>query len=165
MVREVPKDVRKRKMKTKPDKKILYEIYTEQWNKRIPQMCSDFELDIKDFPDDKNIDFKWVHLLHQEVWMWVDLCCGNIAEYSQVPLDEFNFIVERRGFTPRITKTLSDVLIAIGIGEELKAKENNMSLTIHAKKELEIAGLFDKDSDYNGSKVEEGIQVANRELS
>ena len=106
--------------KIKLNSRIVSDKYNDLWNQRIAQMQSDLEKDKLEFLKDDHIGFKWTHLLNQEIYMWISLCCGDTVEYSQVPLDDFNFIVKRRGFTPRITKTLRDFLIDIGIGKELK---------------------------------------------
>jgi len=62
----------------------------------------------------------------QEVKMWISLCCSDEVEYSQVPVDDFDFIVERRGFTPRIKQNLKIILQQIGIGDNLTGEENEI---------------------------------------
>ena len=114
-------DMGSKRQEIKPNKEILVDKYIEEWNKRVSQMNSDLEKDRIDFPNDENINFKWI-LLNQEILMWISLCCGDNVEYNQVPLDDFNFIVNRRGFTPRITSFLRDILKDIGIGDELSNK-------------------------------------------
>lgn len=109
-------------MKTKPDYKILVEKYIDLWNRKLTDLQLDFEKDKIEFPNDSAICLKWTHLLNQEIWMWIKLCCSEDVEYSQVSLNDFDFIVKRRGFTPRIVNVLRDVLVNIGIGKELNIK-------------------------------------------
>jgi len=35
-------------------------------------------------------------------------------------MDNFEFIINRRGFTPRIINNLRNILVEVGIGNELK---------------------------------------------
>lgn len=109
-------------MKIKPNKEMCFEKYTKSLNERLSSIDSDVEKDKEDFPSDKDIFFKWTTLFGQEISMWILLCCGDVVEYDQVPLEDFNFIVNRRGFTPRIINTLKSILIEIGIGSELKGE-------------------------------------------
>ena len=106
-------------METKLDKQQLYDRYHDLWNQRLSHMNDEFDKDKLEFVHDVNIGFKWTHLLDQEIWMWIDLCCGEIVEYTQVPLDDFQFVVKRRGFTPRIVDVLRTMLVDLGIGEKL----------------------------------------------
>jgi len=107
-------------MKIKPDEQTLFNKYVALWNERIPQLQLELENDKTEFPKDEHIDFKWIHLIQQEIEMYISLCSGDVVEYNQVPLDDFKLIVARRGFTPRMTNVLRDILVDIGIGNELK---------------------------------------------
>ena len=73
--------------------------YVALWNERLPQTQLDLDNDKIEFPKDENIGFKWAHLVQQEILMWISLCCGDTVEYDQVPLDDFKFIINRRGFS------------------------------------------------------------------
>lgn len=112
----------------KPDKQTLLNKYIALWNERLPQIMSDYDKDKIEFSNDENIGFKWTHLMEQEMLMWISLCCGDTVEYDQVPLDDFEFIINRRGFRPRMVDTLKNILIEIGIGNELKG-ENDINTT------------------------------------
>lgn len=107
-------------MKTKPDEQTLLNKYVTLWNERIPQLQLELENDKTEFPKDEHIGFKWTHLIQQEIKMYISLCSGDNVEYSQVPLEDFKFIVHRRGFMPRMTNVLKNILVDIGIGNELK---------------------------------------------
>jgi len=109
-----------KRMKIKPDEQTLLNKYVILWNERIPKLQLELENDKAEFPKDEHIGFKWGHLIHQEIKMYISLCSGDVVEYNQVPLDDFKFIVDRRGFTPRMTNVLRDILVDIGIGNELK---------------------------------------------
>jgi len=109
-------------MKTKPDEQTLLNKYVELWNKRMPQLQLDFDNDKKEFTNDEHVSFKWTHLIQQEIKMYISLCSGNNVEYNQVPLDDFKFIINRRGFTPRMIDALKNILVDIGIGNELKGE-------------------------------------------
>ena len=98
----------------------LFKKYFKIWNNLVPLMQQDQENDQLEFVNDININFKWTYLLMQEIEMCIRLCCGDTVKYSNVSTDEFDFIVERRGFTPRMEKRLKQILIKIGIGKELK---------------------------------------------
>lgn len=107
-------------MKIKPDEQTLLNKYVTLWNERIPQLQLELENDKTEFPKDEHIGFKWIHLIQQEIKMYISLCSGDVVDYNQVPLDDFKLIVDRRGFTPRMTNVLRDILVDIGIGNELK---------------------------------------------
>lgn len=106
----------------KPDEGILHNKYVSLWNERVPQIQLDFENDKVEFPKDNNLAFKWNHLIQQEIRMYISLCSGNTVEYSQVPLDDFELLIDRRGFTPRMINCLKTVLVDLGIGNELKGE-------------------------------------------
>lgn len=106
-------------MKTN-DEQELRNKYVELWNNSLQYLQSDFDKDKEEFKDDENIAFKWTHLMQQEIEMWITQCCGDVTEWEQVPMGDFEFIINRRGFTPRIIKNLKDILGNIGIGNELK---------------------------------------------
>lgn len=109
-------------IKIKPDEQTVSDKYVALWNELLPQTQLDLDNDKIEFPKDENIGFKWSHLVQQEILMWISLCCGDTVEYDQVSLDDFKFIINRRGFTPRMVATLKDILIGIGIGNELKRR-------------------------------------------
>jgi hypothetical protein len=94
--------------------------YSEFWNNSLQHLQSEFDKDKKEFHNDNNIGFKWTHLMQQEIEMWITQCCGDVTEWEQVPMDDFEFIINRRGFTPRIITNLRNILIEVGIGNELK---------------------------------------------
>jgi len=108
--------------------KKMVEKYCEIWNKNRLFIINCITKDTKQFPNDKNIDFKWGHLVAQEIKMWIDLCCFSDVtidcenekyEHGFVSLEDFNYIADRRGFTPRMRKFLIDILKDIGIGKKL----------------------------------------------
>ena len=110
------KEERKKMSKKLQESQIMNNIY------------EDYENDLMEFKSDENIQFKWGHLLQQEINMWVSLACSIDAkidcenetfEVGQVRLEDFNNICERRGFTPRIISELRNILKEIGIGNNL----------------------------------------------
>lgn len=109
-------------MESKLDEQIILDKYNDVWNGSLDKLQSDYDKDKEEFVNDNAIGFKWTHLIQQEIWMWISLCCGDVVDYDQVPLEDFKFIVNRRGFTPRITNNLRNILVEIGIGKKLKEK-------------------------------------------
>jgi len=98
----------------------LIDKYCNIWNNSLKELQLACDADMKDFLNDKNIGFKWSHLVQQEIEMWIRQCCGDVVEWTEVPLDDFEFIIKRRGFTPRMTNILKSILVDIGIGDNLK---------------------------------------------
>jgi hypothetical protein len=108
--------------------KTMFEKYCEVWNKELLFLENCLTDDSKQYPEDNNILFKWGHLIQQEIEMWISLCCfTNIFldcekfqyKHGMVSPDDFNEIIVRRGFTPKMTSFLMAILKEIGIGEEL----------------------------------------------
>jgi hypothetical protein len=112
--------------------KEIHKKYCAFWNSHIDFINNLMAEDKKLFPEDDNITFKWVHLVQQEIEMWISLCsssssnsnliidCKNeIYKHGHVEIDDFDFICKRRGFTPSMINFLVDVLKEIGIGEKL----------------------------------------------
>lgn len=106
----------------------LEKEYVEFWNKNVEKYFADIEKDRIDFPKDENIDFKWKYLVDQEIKMWISLCCyawstadedNQTYIVGQVSKEDYDHIVERRGFTPRMIHALNENLKAIGIGLNL----------------------------------------------
>lgn len=106
----------------------LVNKYAEYYNKNIEKMEADFVADKEEYMNDQNIDFKWTHLFQQEVIMWSKLCSNTHAiidcenekyEVGQVSIDDFNEIIRRRGFTPKLIAHIKLVLKEIGIGDNL----------------------------------------------
>ena len=91
----------------------------ELWDESLESLQADFDQDKIEFESDKDIDFKWCQLMPQEISMWISLCYSDDTDYDQVTVDDFNFIINRRGFTPRITNNLRNILVKLGIGYEL----------------------------------------------
>jgi len=109
--------------------KRMFEKYCKFWNKNRLYIINFMNQDTKQFPNDKNIDFKWGHLVGQETEMWIRLCCFSYSTidcenekyiHGNVSLEDFNDIVNRRGFTPRMRIFLIAILKDIGIGDNLK---------------------------------------------
>lgn len=103
--------------------------YVEFWNKSVDTIIEHRDSDIKEFPNDENIAFKWQYLVGQEISMWIMLCYGSQSiidienekyEVGQVKQEDFDNIIERRGFTPRMISFLLKVLKHVGIGNNLK---------------------------------------------
>jgi hypothetical protein len=110
----------------------MFEKYCKFWNKNRLFINNCITQDFKQYPNDKNIGFKWTQLVKREIEMWMLLCCFSSAiidcenekyEHGVVSLQDFNDIVYTRGFTTRMKKFLVDILNDIGIGEQL-SKEN-----------------------------------------
>jgi hypothetical protein len=101
------------------NKQNLLDKYDDIWNSSLKELQSDFDKDKEEFKNDENIGFKWNHLMRQEILMWIDQCCGNVVAWDQIPIDDFKFIINRRGFTPRIIENLKNILKKIGIGEKI----------------------------------------------
>ena len=111
--------------------KQMVEKYCEIWNKAIPFMQDSIIDDAKKYPEDKHIEFKWNHLIAQEIEMWMRLCCFSDGSnmiidckneayiHGVVTTGEFDSICSRRGFTPTMRNFLIDILKDIGIGEQL----------------------------------------------
>jgi len=111
--------------------KEIHKKYCDFWNSHVDFINNLMAEDKKLFPEDENITFKWVHLVQQEIEMWISLCssssnsnliidCKNeIYKHGYVEIDDFDFICNRRGFTPAMIDFLVDILKEIGIGEKL----------------------------------------------
>lgn len=111
--------------------KKMIESYVSFWNESIPEIMKNRDQDKLDFPQDDNICFKWQHLVDQEIWMWIKLGCHSQAiidvenekyEIGQVDAKDFDEIVKRRGFTPRMISFLIKILKHVGIGDNLIEK-------------------------------------------
>ena len=108
------------------DVRAKYITFVEKNSKDIDNAV---DLDFKEFNDkDKDIDFKWMHLVPQEIMMWISLCCSTDAiidsenekyEVGQVKQEDFIEIIKRRGFTPRMISFLKEALKGSGIGDNL----------------------------------------------
>jgi hypothetical protein len=110
------------------------EEYVSFWNKSLEEIALNKNRDIEEFKEDFNIAFKWGHLIGQEMWMWIKLGCFSSAiidienekyEIGQVDNNDFDFIIKRRGFTPRMVAFLVKTLKYIGIGNNLKDKKDD----------------------------------------
>lgn len=101
-------------------KQKLLNKYIEYWNSKITCLQSHFDNDKIEFKNDENLEFKWTQLIQQEIMMYISLCSENNSEDNQVQLEDFNILIKRRGFTPRMINTLKEVLVNIGIGNDLK---------------------------------------------
>ena len=66
-----------------------------------------------------DIRFKWYHLVQQEIEMWINLCCKD-KKHKQVSIDDFDWIVKRRGFNEHMVKVLINILSEIGLGKKIK---------------------------------------------
>ena len=108
--------------------KKMFEKYCEFWNKSIPLIQEHAQKDLEEHTGDTNITFKWGHLVAQEIEMWMRLCCflDSVIDCKNekytpgnVSLEDFNYIVTRRGFTTRMRDFLIDILKDVGIGEKL----------------------------------------------
>lgn len=106
----------------------IIEKYCEIWNAQIDFIQKYIEEDMIEFPNDENIYFKWKHLVSQEIEMWIKLCCYSESlidcenekyQHGLVKKEDFDFICERRGFTPKMKTFLADILKQIEIGEDL----------------------------------------------
>lgn len=107
----------------------IHNLYVEYWNSHLDDIKKILEEDMKEFPKDENISFKLNQLVTQEIEMWIRLGCNSAAiidcencmyKIRQVRSDDFEFIIERRGFTPKQIKLLREILVYIGIGENIK---------------------------------------------
>ncbi len=117
------------KMNEEYQKKI--HAHVDLWNESIPEIMKNRDDDIREFSGDSNIAFKWQHLVDQEIVMWIRLCCFSQStidveneryEIGQVEQKDFDGIVERRGFTPKMISFLLKTLKYIGIGNNLKTE-------------------------------------------
>jgi hypothetical protein len=104
------------------------ESYVSFWNESIPEIMDNRDKDIQEFPNDPNIVFKWQHLVAQEIEMWIRLGCfsksvvsdeNETYEVGQIDSEDFDEIVKRRGFTPRIISFMVKTLRHVGIGNNL----------------------------------------------
>jgi hypothetical protein len=115
--------------------KTMVEKYCKIWNEAFPFISNCFNDDYKQYPEDLNISFKWNHLVSQEIEMWMRLCCFSDAiidcekcqyKHGVVSLNDFNYIIIRRGFTPKMISFLIDILKDIGIGEQLNHRNEGL---------------------------------------
>lgn len=105
----------------------MVNAYIIYWNSNAQKYLEDCNKDMEEFPNDKNIDFKWIQLVDQEIRMWIRLACwdANIDEdnqiYSikQVDKEDFDGIVIRRGLTQRMTDAMRETLKHVRIGDNL----------------------------------------------
>ena len=98
--------------------------YRDIWNESISLVTEYIKNDSEEYTQDENISFKWQHLVSQEIEMWMRLCCfpdssidleRRTYHHGFVSKDDFQYIVQRRGFTPKMKSFLLDMLIKIGI--------------------------------------------------
>jgi len=114
-------------MKTKDE---LREAAVAKWNADIPML----EKHILDAEDKDNEFFKWA-ILWQEVVMYILLD-------RQVEFEDYQIIVDRRGFNEKQRVYLKEMLIHIGIGEILSGQA--VVLEAAEKKALEVEKEYTK---------------------
>jgi hypothetical protein len=108
--------------------------YVDLWNNSLSTIEYLCNCDMKKYSSiDAHIDFKYSHLLQQEIEMWIRTCCyygtdkigvkidldNETYTHGQVTRDDFEDICKRRGFTPSMKMILKLILVKIGIGENL----------------------------------------------
>lgn len=97
-------------MKTKIE---LQKLAVEKWNKDIPRLQKYLENIIERYGELSAKDVLDVQLIWQEILMYIML--GR-----EVELEDYQIIIERRGFSEFISNYLKEMLIEIGIGNLLK---------------------------------------------
>ena len=109
--------------------KELTEKYCNIWNENLDTLLKMRDEDIMFYTEDNNIHFKWNHLVSQEIEMWIHLCCYTHKEidfenrkykHGIVSNSDFEYIVNRRGFTTNMANFTKKVLRDIGIGEKIE---------------------------------------------
>ncbi|MCK9441977.1 MAG: hypothetical protein M0Q13_11220 [Methanothrix sp.] len=106
-------------------KKNMYKKVVNYWNETIG-MRQQF----LDKSEDESKNFKWNHLIWQEIDMW-------IKTGKQVAYNDFKYIVERRGFDYNMAKYLLILLNSAGLDKKLKDVEILDRAKIYKKEEIE----------------------------
>ncbi len=109
----------------------MFEKMFEFLNNNIKFINYSIDNDIKKYPSDNNISFKWKQLVPQEIKMWMGLCCFSDGYkitidcenekymHGFITIDDFNYTCKKRCFTPTMRHFLVDILKDIGIGTHL----------------------------------------------
>lgn len=116
-------------MKTKDE---LRALAVEKWNADIPTLDK-YILEA----EDKTYEYFMWTLVWQEVVMYILL-------YRQVEFEDFQVIVDRRGFNEIQTAYLKEMLIHIGIGEILSGTSKDPAIEIAEGKAQEVEREYTK---------------------
>ena len=101
--------------------KQMVEKYCDFWNASLNSIQLWID---EDTNTDEYAKFKWIHLIPQEIEMWIRICCHSGCtvdcereEYKVGMISErdFLYIVNIRGFNEHMIRFLSDILNHIGI--------------------------------------------------